>query len=140
MRRLLWASLPRMLGVTRNPSRRFVLEKADTSFNTGNAEGFRVSPNNHPTKPGDFAWLRTRPGLLLGFFLRKGLKKRRFLKQREAENLQNVVQAPLQLEFFLDDGYQDIDAYGNPDLRLHRVLGRSIKGLDPQVLLDPFEE
>src|SRR5471032_250953 len=59
MRRLLWASLPRMLGVTRNPSRRFVLEKADTSFNTGNAEGFRVSPNNHPTKPGDFAWLRT---------------------------------------------------------------------------------
>src|ERR1022692_293196 len=60
MRRLLWASLPRMLGVTRNPSRRFVLEKPDTSFNTGNAEGFRLSPNNHPTKPGDFAWLRAR--------------------------------------------------------------------------------
>src|SRR5450755_4025821 len=58
MRRLLWASLPRMLGFTRNPSRRLVLEKADTSFNTGNAEGFRASPNNHPAKPGDFAWLR----------------------------------------------------------------------------------
>src|ERR1022692_722466 len=65
MRRLLWASLPRMLGVTRNPSRRFVLEKPDTSFNTGNAEGFRLSPNNHPTKPGDFAWLRPRACYIL---------------------------------------------------------------------------
>ena len=36
------------------------MEKADTSFNTGNAEGFRVSPNNHPTKAGDFACLRAR--------------------------------------------------------------------------------
>src|SRR5450755_2453237 len=58
MRRLLWASFPCILGVTRNPSGRLVLEKADTSFNTGNAGGFRVSPNFHPTKAGDFAWLR----------------------------------------------------------------------------------
>src|ERR1700722_16642676 len=58
IRRLLLASFRRMLGFTRNPSRRLVLEKADTSFNTGNAEGFRVSPNNHPTKAGDFACLR----------------------------------------------------------------------------------
>src|SRR5665811_856429 len=59
MRRLLWASFPCILGVTRNPSGRLVLEKADTSFNTGNAGGFRVSPNFHPTKAGDFAWLRS---------------------------------------------------------------------------------
>src|ERR1700724_2519192 len=61
IRRLLFASFRRMLGFTRNPSRRRVLEKADTSFNTGNAEGFRVSSNNHPKKAGDFACLRTRP-------------------------------------------------------------------------------
>ena len=36
-----------------------MLEKADTSFNTGKAGGFRVSPAFHPTKAGDFAWLRT---------------------------------------------------------------------------------
>ena len=42
------------------PPGRWVLEKADTSFNTGNAEGFRVSPKSHPTKAGDFAWLRPR--------------------------------------------------------------------------------
>src|SRR5271168_4910773 len=58
IRRLRLASFRRMLGFTRNPSGRRVLEKADTSFNTGNAEGFRASPNNHPAKPGDFAWLR----------------------------------------------------------------------------------
>jgi hypothetical protein len=35
-----------------------VLEKADTSFNTGNPEGFRVSPNSQPPKAADFACLR----------------------------------------------------------------------------------
>src|SRR4029078_9783129 len=60
IRRLLLASFRRMLGFTRNPSGRRVLEKADTSFNTGNARGFRVSPNNHPIKPGDLACLRAR--------------------------------------------------------------------------------
>src|SRR5450755_2766465 len=59
MRRLLWANLPRMLGVTRNPSGRPVLEKADTSFNTGNPQGFRVSPAFHDPEMGHFAYLRT---------------------------------------------------------------------------------
>src|ERR1700685_4850196 len=60
IRRLLLTSFRGMLGFTRNPSGRRVLAKADTSFNTGNAEGFRVSPDNHPTKAGDFACLRPR--------------------------------------------------------------------------------
>src|SRR5271167_3333750 len=60
MRRLLLASFRRMLGFTRNPSGRRVLEKADTSFNTGNPWGFRVSPHFQPQQAGDFAFLRTR--------------------------------------------------------------------------------
>src|SRR5271156_2702972 len=60
IRRLLLASFRRMLAFTRNPSGRPVLEKADTSFNTGNLWGFRVSLHFHPPKAGDFAWLRTR--------------------------------------------------------------------------------
>src|ERR1700676_791783 len=62
IRRLRLASFRRMLGFTRNPSGRLVLEKADTSFNTGNAEGFRVSPHFHPPNAGDFACLRSRRG------------------------------------------------------------------------------
>src|ERR1700721_4596015 len=62
MRRLLLASFRRMLGFTRNPSGRRVLEKADTSFNTGNPWGFRVSPHFQPQQAGDFAFLRPRPG------------------------------------------------------------------------------
>src|SRR6202030_3824382 len=64
MRRLLLASFRRMLGFTRNPSGRRVLEKADTSFNTGKAGGFRVLPNFHPPKAGDFACLRSSQGRL----------------------------------------------------------------------------
>src|SRR5271154_2518150 len=58
IRRLLLASFRRMFAFTRNPSGRPVLEKADTSFNTGNLWGFRVSLHFHPPKAGDFAWIR----------------------------------------------------------------------------------
>src|SRR6516165_1226298 len=59
IRRLRWANSRRMIAFTRNPSGRLVLEKADTSFNTGNAEGFRVFPNLHPPEADDFACLRS---------------------------------------------------------------------------------
>jgi hypothetical protein len=58
IRRLLLASFRRMLGFTRNPSGRRVLEKADTSFNTGKAWGFRVPPHFQPPRAGDFACIR----------------------------------------------------------------------------------
>ena len=38
------------------------------------------------------------------------------------------------------DRQQAVVCDGRPHLRLHRVLGRSIKRLDPQVLFDAFEE
>ena len=44
------------------------------------------------------------------------------------------------MELLLDNGYQHIDGDGNPDLSLDCVLGGPVEGLDPQVLLDPFEE
>ena len=40
----------------------------------------------------------------------------------------------------LDDGDEDVDRDGNPDLRLHRVLRRAVELLDPKMLLDPLEE
>src|SRR5258706_13936050 len=41
---------------------------------------------------------------------------------------------------FFDDGHQDVDRDGDPDLSLDRILGRTEEGLDSEVLLDPLEE
>ncbi len=46
----------------------------------------------------------------------------------------------IKMQTFLCDGDQQIRRYGNPDLRLHRVLAGAKEDLDAQVLLDPFEE
>src|SRR5207244_6032593 len=40
----------------------------------------------------------------------------------------------------LDDGHQDVDRDGDPDLSLDRLLGRAEERLDSQMLLDPLEE
>ena len=45
-----------------------------------------------------------------------------------------------QIQVFLGNGDQHVSADRNPYLRLDRVLGGSVKRLDPQVLLDPLEE
>src|ERR1700677_1429658 len=81
-----------------------------------------------------------RLGFFLGEVLREYLKNGGFLEKGEAQNLQNLVGAALEPEFFLDDGYQNVDADGNPDLRLHGILRSTVEGFDTQVLLDPFEE
>lgn len=46
----------------------------------------------------------------------------------------------MQFQTLLDNGYEDIHGDSDPDLCFDRVFGGSIKGLDPQGLLDPFEE
>jgi hypothetical protein len=45
----------------------------------------------------------------------------------------------IQLKFFLDDGDEDVDRHGDPDLRFHRILGCAVETLDVQMLLDPLE-
>ena len=44
------------------------------------------------------------------------------------------------MKTFLDNGYQHINGDGDPDLSLDGVLRCSVKGLDAQMLFDPFEE
>ena len=41
---------------------------------------------------------------------------------------------------FFDNRHHQVDADRDPDLRAHRVGMGAVKRLDPQVLLDPFEE
>src|ERR1700678_29668 len=49
-------------------------------------------------------------------------------------------QAKFQSKLLPQDGNQHVVADSYPNLRLDRVLSRSEKVFDPQVLLDPFEK
>jgi len=51
-----------------------------------------------------------------------------------------LVEVGLDAETFADDGDQDVNRDGDPDLCLHRVLTGSIESFDAQVLFDPLEE
>ena len=46
----------------------------------------------------------------------------------------------LKMQTFLRNGDQKVGGYGNPYLRLHRVLAGAKEHLDAQMLLDPLEE
>jgi hypothetical protein len=46
----------------------------------------------------------------------------------------------LEPEFLADDGDEDVDGDGDPDLRFHRVGRSAIEGFDTKMLFDPFEE
>jgi L-ascorbate metabolism protein UlaG (beta-lactamase superfamily) len=48
-----------------------------------------------------------------------------------------VLERGVQLQFFLDDGHEDVDRDGDPDLSLHGVLRGAAKPLYAQTLLDP---
>lgn len=54
--------------------------------------------------------------------------------------MQDFVHRPFATQPFPDDGEQDVDADGDPDLGLHGVLGVAVEAFDAEVLLDPFEE
>jgi hypothetical protein len=41
---------------------------------------------------------------------------------------------------FFDDGDQHVDRDGDPDLRLHCILGGSVEAFDTKVLFDPLEK
>src|SRR4030067_2550525 len=70
----------------------------------------------------------------------EGLKQRDFLEQGEAQDLQNVVQAPFDPQFLFYDGHQHVDADRDPYLCLHGVVARTVESFDAQMLLDPLEE
>src|ERR1039457_937099 len=75
-----------------------------------------------------WSWFRKVPGT--SAFSRKGGRK------KSAESVEGGFQG----EALLDDGDQDVDGDRDPDLRLHRVVGRAVELFDPKMLLDPFEE
>ena len=77
---------------------------------------------------------------VLQSIFRKYLCNKDFLEKSNAENLQDFAQTQLDFEFFLDNGYQYINADGYPDLGLDRIDTGAEKRFDSQILLYPFEE
>src|SRR6266853_546274 len=63
-----------------------------------------------------------------------------FLEERDREDLEQCVERGFELEALLDDGDEDVDRDGDPELGFHRVFGCPEELLDPQTLLDPLEE
>ena len=70
----------------------------------------------------------------------KRLIYRDFLEERDRENLEQCVERGVEGEALLDDCDEDVDRDGDPDLGLHCIFGCPEEPLDPQMLLDPFEE
>src|SRR5947208_7089727 len=70
----------------------------------------------------------------------KSLQNRGFFENRDAQDLKNFVQAEIEMQPFLEDGHQDINADGDPDLDFDSILRSTVKGLDPEMLFDPAEK
>ena len=54
--------------------------------------------------------------------------------------MKDFGETAIDVELLFDDRHEQVDADGNPDLRLHGILACSVESLDAQVLLDPLEE
>jgi len=63
-----------------------------------------------------------------------------FLKNVDLQNLQNCVEIAGQMKSLFQDGDQQINADGDPDLGFDGVGRCTVKGFDSQMLLDPTEE
>jgi len=57
-----------------------------------------------------------------------------------ADDLQYSAHALPDSKGLIENGHHEINACRDPDLGLHSVLAEPVESLDPQVLLDPFEE
>lgn len=72
--------------------------------------------------------------------LRKRLSDGVFLEKGEAQHLSDGVAAGFEMKRFFQDGHEQINGDGRPDLRAHGVWARAVKGFDAEMLLAPFEK
>ena len=68
--------------------------------------------------------------LILRHIFHKYLCNMDFLEKYNAENLQDFAQTQLDLEFFLDNGCQNVNTDGYPDLCFHSVDAGAEKSFD----------
>ena len=63
-----------------------------------------------------------------------------FRKYINADDLQDSGQVLVHSAGLIENGHQQVGADRDPYLGLHGVLAGTVEGLDPEVLLDPFEK
>ena len=64
----------------------------------------------------------------------------RFIGQRDAQYLKDLVCASIKFHVVLNDCHQAVHAYGGIDLNPHGILGGAPEPLYLEVLFQPFEE
>jgi len=57
-----------------------------------------------------------------------------------AQELQRSVQGSGQVELLVNNGYHEVDGYGDPDLSLYRIGVGAEEVLDAEVTFDPAEK
>ena len=62
------------------------------------------------------------------------------VSQRNAQNLQDFINTPIELHIEFDDCNKQVSTDGNIDLYPHCILRSTPKLLNLEVLLEPFEE
>ena len=70
----------------------------------------------------------------------KEFRQRCFLEWRDADDLQDFVQAWFEIPGLLQNCDEQIGAHGSPDLNAHGVGRIADKMMDAEVLFDPAEE
>ena len=76
----------------------------------------------------------------LGAGIENSCRNGHLLEKRDAQNLQESVEADVEGKPLPDDGHEDVDREGDLDLGLHSVLTGAIERLDPKMLFDPLGE
>jgi len=85
-------------------------------------------------------WLQEEGAELCSFSATTAVENGVFLEKCDAQNLQNFGEAAVQLQFLFHDRHKHVHADRDPDLGLHRIVGRTVERFDLQMLFDPFEE
>ena len=70
----------------------------------------------------------------------KKLGQRDRLEDRDADDLEDLVQTLGQAEILFSDGNQEVGADRCPDLQTYRILTSAQKGSQAQMLFDPLKE
>src|SRR5258706_7509674 len=70
----------------------------------------------------------------------KQLRQRNLLERRDADDLEDFVQAWLEFQSFLQYSYEQVGTHRRPDLDTHCVLRVANKAVNTEVLFDPSEE
>jgi hypothetical protein len=81
--------------------------------------------------------------VMVNFFTRedgKRLLNRHLFKKRDAKDLQNRKETAIKVQTFPDNGDEQINRDGGPDLSFDGIFGGAVERFNSEMLFDPTEE